>query len=311
MPWSSALRSRCSSGPTSFSSTERSSSTCAPRISRLARLSSSFAVCAQDAVQPLRQAAERHGADREQLLLHVARQARLREQRGVGVVEVLEQRLLDRGDVVDALGQRARQLLEARVAVEFQRIEALGGLARPCDIRDWICDSAWISISRTCARSRMTLPVSSSRFALSERSSPSTRARAIATSPASFTSRSIMSARTRSMRALPGFGFGGRRAAAARVAPAAARAARRRRDRRRGVDGGARGRSPAAPRPAAAAASARGSQPRQRDVGLRPSRSASSTKAIWSRSSSSASNSSGVGRPARRRRASRGFPSGA
>ena len=45
MPWSSALRNRCSSGPTSFSSTERSSSTCVPRISRFARLSSSFAVC--------------------------------------------------------------------------------------------------------------------------------------------------------------------------------------------------------------------------------------------------------------------------
>ena len=44
MPWSSALRSRCSSGPTSFSSTARSSSVCPPRISRFARLPSSRAV---------------------------------------------------------------------------------------------------------------------------------------------------------------------------------------------------------------------------------------------------------------------------
>jgi hypothetical protein len=66
-------------------------------------------------------------------------------------------------------------------------------------MRDWICDSAWISISRTWLRSRITLPVSSSRLLLSERSSPSTRARAIATSPASFESRSITSARTRSI----------------------------------------------------------------------------------------------------------------
>ena len=120
-------RARCAAGaragPTSFSSTERSSSTWPPWISRLARLSSSRAVGAQDAVQALRQAAERHRADREQPLLHLARQARLREQRGIGVVEVLEQRLLHRRDVVDALGQRARQLLEARVAVELERIE--------------------------------------------------------------------------------------------------------------------------------------------------------------------------------------------
>ena len=45
----------------------------------------------------------------------------------------------------------------------------------------------------------MTLLVSSSRLPLSERSSPSARARVIATSPASFTSRSISSARTRSI----------------------------------------------------------------------------------------------------------------
>jgi hypothetical protein len=59
------------------------------------------------------------------LLCH--RQARLHDQRGIGVVEVLEQRLLDGGDVVDAFRERARQFLEARVAIEFQRIEPLGG----------------------------------------------------------------------------------------------------------------------------------------------------------------------------------------
>ena len=78
---------------------------------------------AQDPVQALGQAAERHRADREQPLLHVARQPRLREQRGVGVVQVLEQRLLHRRDVVDAFGERARELLEPRVAVELQRVE--------------------------------------------------------------------------------------------------------------------------------------------------------------------------------------------
>ena len=112
---------------------------------------------AQDPVEPLGHAAERHRADREQLLLHVAREARLRDQRGIGVVQVLEQRLLHRRDVVDAFGQRARELLEARVTVEFERIEAFGRSRRPELIRDWICDSPWISISRTCERSRITL----------------------------------------------------------------------------------------------------------------------------------------------------------
>src|SRR5215472_6076371 len=44
IPCATALRSRCSKGPVMRSSTERSSSTCTPLISRLARLPSSFAV---------------------------------------------------------------------------------------------------------------------------------------------------------------------------------------------------------------------------------------------------------------------------
>jgi len=78
---------------------------------------------AQDSVQPLGQAAERNGADREQPLLHVARQPCLRDQGDVRVVEILEQGLLHRRHVVDAFGKRARQLLEARIAVELQRVE--------------------------------------------------------------------------------------------------------------------------------------------------------------------------------------------
>ena len=84
---------------------------------------------AQDPVQPLGHAAEGHRADREQLLLDIARKPRLRDQRGVGHVEIPEQRLLDRRYVVDALGERARELLEARVPVELERIESLLALA--------------------------------------------------------------------------------------------------------------------------------------------------------------------------------------
>ena len=80
---------------------------------------------AQDPVETLGQAAEGYGANREQPLLHVARQARLRNQRDVGIVEVLEERLLHRRHVVHALGERPRQLLEARVPIELERIEVL------------------------------------------------------------------------------------------------------------------------------------------------------------------------------------------
>ncbi len=58
-------------------------------------------------------------------MLHVARQARLRQQRRVGLVEILEQRLLHRGNVVDALGDAACELLKTGEAVELQRIEGL------------------------------------------------------------------------------------------------------------------------------------------------------------------------------------------
>ena len=128
MPWSSALRSRCSSGTDQLLEhraveldLRAADFEVGPLVEFLRRLP-------QNAVQTLRQAAEGHGPDREQLLLHVARQARLREQRSIGFVEVLEQRLLDGRNVVDAFGQAARQFLEPRVAIEFQRIEALGRL---------------------------------------------------------------------------------------------------------------------------------------------------------------------------------------
>ena len=77
-------------------------------------------------VQALRKAPERHRADREELLLDIARQPRLRHQRRIGIIEVLQQRLLHRGDVVDAFRQRTGQLLEARITVELQWVETFG-----------------------------------------------------------------------------------------------------------------------------------------------------------------------------------------
>ena len=49
--------------------------------------------------------------------------ARLGEQRGIGVVEVAQQVLLDGGDVVDRLGHHPRNFLELGETVEFERVE--------------------------------------------------------------------------------------------------------------------------------------------------------------------------------------------
>ena len=124
MPWSSALRSRCSSGPTSFSSTERSSSTCVPRISRLARLSSSFAVWRR--MRYRRSDRLPNGTVRiENSCCCTSRDSRACASSAASASSrLLQQRLLDGRHVVDALGEAARQFLEARVAVELQRIEA-------------------------------------------------------------------------------------------------------------------------------------------------------------------------------------------
>ena len=196
MPWSSALRRRCSSGPTSFSRTERSSSTCAPWISRLARLSSSFAVVR---------------------MMRYRRSDRLAK----GTVRIENRRCCTSRDrracASKAASASSKFLSNACCTVDTslmpsasERVSSWNRVKRsnssgsksPCAgaslLCDWICDSAWISISRICERKRITLLVSSRRLVFSVRSSPSTRARAIATSPASLTRRSIVSARTRS-----------------------------------------------------------------------------------------------------------------
>ena len=74
-------------------------------------------------------------------------------------------RALHRGHVVDRLGHHARQFLEAREAVELERIERLRrGLARPRGARS-ICVSACSSMSRSWRRRR-------SRFSVRSRSEP-------------------------------------------------------------------------------------------------------------------------------------------
>ena len=152
------------------------------------------------------------------------------------------------------------------------------------DIRDWICVSACSSISRTWLRKRITLPVSSSRFALSVRNSPSTRARAMATSPASLTSWSTMSARTRSI------AFAVSTSAWSRLVDASGAAAT-------GAAAGAACAAGCAAVSIADAGASAGAGCASHGSGTLPlpSRNASSTNAIRSISVSSASNSSALG----------------
>ncbi len=85
---------------------------------------------ARDAEQALGDAGKLHHAHPHQILLQVARQARLRHQIGGRAVDRLGQVLLHRSDVVDAFGHHAGQLLQAREAVELERIEFAIGRMR-------------------------------------------------------------------------------------------------------------------------------------------------------------------------------------
>ena len=161
-------------------------------------------------------------------------------------------------------------LLEAREAVELERVERACRCSCASATRDCIWPSAWISISRSCARRRLTFSVRSNSALLMPRMSPSIRLRAIDTSPASLTSRSMRSARTRSIARVaaagsgsapcagaPGFGcsaaFGAAGAAAARGA-AGGRGRGLRRTARRESWRAAAGPPPARALPARAAA---------------------------------------------------------
>ena len=78
---------------------------------------------AGDPVQTFGDVRKRHQPHAHQLLLQVARQARLRREVLVGHLQALEHVALDHCHVFDGLGKQPRQFLQARVAIEFQRIE--------------------------------------------------------------------------------------------------------------------------------------------------------------------------------------------
>ena len=78
-----------------------------------------------DAVEAVRQAFEFDHPRAQQVVLQVARHARLRDQFVLGRFERALQAALHGRDVVDRLGHHPRQFLEAREAVELERVERL------------------------------------------------------------------------------------------------------------------------------------------------------------------------------------------
>ena len=75
------------------------------------------------AVKTLGQGIQRHHADMHEFLLQVSRHARLQQQCVVGFGEAGKEVVLRGGNVVDAFRHQAGEFLQAREAIEFERIE--------------------------------------------------------------------------------------------------------------------------------------------------------------------------------------------
>ena len=75
------------------------------------------------AEQPFGDAGKRHHADLHQVALQLARQARLQHQVVRHRIDTEAEVFMERGHVVDAFGHHAREFLQARKAIEFERVE--------------------------------------------------------------------------------------------------------------------------------------------------------------------------------------------
>ena len=151
---------------------------------------------AHDAVEAVRHALELDHARAQQVVLQVARQARLGDQLVFGRLQRALQGALHGGHVVDRLGHHARQFLEAREAVELERVEACDA-ALAASRRELICASACSSMSRSWPRRRSRLLGQVAERALIWPTPDSMRERVMLTSPAWLTRRSSSGARTR------------------------------------------------------------------------------------------------------------------
>ena len=109
------------------SSTCRSSSADAPCTDEFGALAGVVGGLAHQAGQALHVALERHHARAHQAVLQFGDDARLLRQQVLRLARQGFEQPLNARDVAGGLGQRARKLLQRRVAVEFQRIEIRRG----------------------------------------------------------------------------------------------------------------------------------------------------------------------------------------
>ena len=77
-----------------------------------------------DALQPRYVPLERHHARLHEPALEIGRHAGLLRQERVGLVGETVEQLVDAGHVVRRFRERARELLDRRIAIELERIEA-------------------------------------------------------------------------------------------------------------------------------------------------------------------------------------------
>ncbi len=124
MPCATALRSRCSNGGSIDSSTWRSISLPSPSTTSSACLPVSAHAWRTMRCKRGDVALERHHARLHETVLQVRGYSRLLRQQRVGFVREAVQQLVDARDVVRGLGEGARQLLDRRIPVELERIEA-------------------------------------------------------------------------------------------------------------------------------------------------------------------------------------------
>ena len=196
-PCAIALRSKCSNGAVIFSSTLRSSSISVPDNSRLARLPSSLPVWRT--MRYRRSLMLANGTMR--MLISPCCRSRLRCACAFSAAAVSSRFF---SSVCCTVCTSCTLSVMKRVSSwkRVKRSNSSGSNWPATSVLTatlaciWL--SAWISISRNCLRKRLTLSVSSSTLARNSRSSASTRERVTLTSPASLTSRSTISERTRS-----------------------------------------------------------------------------------------------------------------
>ena len=79
--------------------------------------------------EALHVALERHHARAHEAVLQFGDDARLLQQQVLRFARQVLEQLLDAADVAGGLGERARELLDRRIAVELQRVEIRRGAA--------------------------------------------------------------------------------------------------------------------------------------------------------------------------------------